>query len=211
MRSGRVPDIVRTTGGATVVNARKVAERYVEKNVDTSRVAREDKEYIETLCAHLMTYAARADLYFEVQDDGAHNYTIFIANWNGRLVFTDFVETFHMEDSDPLYQNILSSCGNFATGQVEIMVKKRGIVSSMHAKHKKALETPYAKPSKPPVLHSKGPVHRGSSSVYAKRATRLPVQRDAAGPRTPHARTRPHAPNLYRPRGDGRGRGRKMY
>lgn len=149
MRQTPVPETVRTRGGAKILNARKVAERYVAANVDASKVDDEDKDYILKLCAEIARYSNRSDLFFKVAKESKYEYTIFIANWRGKIIFTDWVETFQMEDSPSLFHNITGAGGDFTSGQVEVTVKKRGVVTPMHARQHQTVNDPYGAPPPP--------------------------------------------------------------
>lgn len=175
-------DTSRTRGGAKIVSAHKISESYVRHNVDVSKVAPDDRDYILKLCTVFMQYAERSDLYFKVRDDTSH-YTISIANWDGNIIFTDYVARFHAKNCDPLLQNILSTAGNFVTGQIDVMVEKRGIVTGMLRQHRRALDTPYAgsknrmpgSPVRQRVPKSRRHGNVGSTPVHSKRSMRPKV------------------------------------
>lgn len=175
MRASVIPETVRTRGGATIVNARKVAERYVKRNIDMSQVAKEDEEYIQQICAEIEDYSKKSDLFFKVAKESKFDYTIFISNWRGRIIFTDWVETFQMEDSPPLFHNITGASGNFDSGQIEVTVKRRGIVSTMMEHKNRTVDDPYPIANMTPRPMPPAPSARVAPPTGTHRRTHVPV------------------------------------
>lgn len=165
-------ETARVRGGALVVDARKIAERYVKENVDTSKVAIDDVDYMLKICAEIKNYAKRSDLYFKIRDDTSH-YTILIANWNDKISHTAITMHFHMQDAPPLFQNILDSASNPVSKEVEFMVKKRGASSAMEAQRQRVLDNPYAKGTFGGAKGSTSVV--GGQSAPPPRIHRVPV------------------------------------
>lgn len=198
------PGITHTRGGARVYSKRKIGERYVGGNVDTSRVSPDNKAYILDLCDAIMQFDDRVpNLYFKIKDDNSH-YTICVCNWDAKFSIPAWTEHFHLQDAQELFQGIIDTKLNPVTGQLEVMVKKQGIVSSMRANRKKRIvESPYG-PSSASVRPDPTSIHRHKAGVGKRPATmRVPTRRpDATRPpmHTPRATPRSARVPTVRPR-----------